>query len=159
MLDLEVCDMKKSTVVRTWLAGVIFLAGGLVLAGVSIGLMLGFGGTFTPSPVGQGAYEFEPTLNGFFWTTVGGIVFGGALAAAGGLVQLAAWIGALVNTSHLDDKTWFGVVLAGGIVGFFVGPLGFAAMLAYVVAGPDGMAENKSRAPLSTQPGVLATTA
>jgi len=159
MLDMEVCDMRKSTVVRTWLAGVIVLAGGLVMAGISIGLMLGFGGTFTPSPVGQGAYEFEPTLNGFFWTTVVGIVFGGALAATGGLVQLAAWIGALVNTSHLVDKTWFGVLLAGGVLGFFVGLLGFAAMLAYVVAGPDGMAEINSRAPLSTQPGVLATTA
>jgi hypothetical protein len=158
MLDAEVSEMRKSTVVRSWLAGVVLLAGGLLLAGIAIGLMLGFAGTFNPSPSGQG-YEFEPVLNGFFWTTVGGIVLGGVLAAIGGLVQLAAWIGALVNTYQLEDRTWFGVLLAGGLIGFAVGLVGFAAMLAYVIAGPDGMAAVKSRAPLGDQPGVLATTA
>jgi len=158
MLDVEVSEMRKSTVVRSWLAGVIVLAGGLLLAGIATGLMLGFAGTFTPSPSGQG-YDFEPTLNGFFWTMVGGIVLGGVLAAIGGLVQLAAWIGALVNTYQLEDRTWFGVLLAGGLIGFAVGLVGFAAMLAYVIAGPDGMAAVRTRAPLGSQPGTLATTA
>jgi hypothetical protein len=150
--------MSKSTVVRTWLAGVVAVAGGLVLAGICIGLMLGFGGTFSQSPSGQG-YDFEPTINGFFWTTVGGIVFGGVLATVGGLVQLAAWIGALVNTNHLEEKTWFGMLLASGLIGFVVGLVGFAGMLAYVIAGPDGMVAVNNRAPLSTQPGALAPTA
>lgn len=150
--------MSRSTIVRTWLGGVIALAGGLALAGVCIALMLGFGGTFTPSPTGQG-YDFEPTINGFFWTTVSGIVIGGVLAAIGGLVQLAAWIGALVNTYHLEEKTWFGVLLAGGLLGFVFGLVGFAAMLAYVIAGPDGMAAVNNRRPLSAQPGALAPTA
>lgn len=150
--------MSRSTIVRTWLAGVIAVAGGLVLAGVCVGLMLAFGGTFTPAPTGQG-YDFEPTVNGFFWTTVSGIVIGGVIAAVGSLVQLAAWIGALINTSHLEEKTWFGVLLASGLIGFAFGLVGFAGMLAYLIAGPDGTAEVKNRAPQSTQPGALATTA
>jgi hypothetical protein len=149
--------MSRSTIVRTWLGGLIAVAGGLALAGVCVGLMLGFGGTFTPAATGQG-YDFEPTLNGFFWTTVGGIVFGGVLAMVGGLVQLAAWVGALINTNRLEEKTWFGVLLASGLIGFVVGLVGFAGMLAYVIAGPDGMAMTTLRVPLAKQPGTLAPT-
>jgi hypothetical protein len=158
MLDQEGCNMSKATVVRTWLAGVIVLAGGLVLSGVFIGLMLAFGGTFTPAVSGQG-YDFEPSLNGFFWTTVGGIVFGCLLAATGGLVQFAAWIGALVNTFRLQDKTWFGVLLAGGLIGLAFGLVGLATMLSYVIAGPDGTKAVIQRPPMSAQPSALAPTA
>ncbi|SRR6266508_2780723 len=149
--------MSKSTIVRTWLAGLIALAGGLVLAGVSIAMMLSFGGTFTPSATDQG-YDFEPVLNGFFWSTVGGIVLGGVLAGVGGLVQLAAWIGSLVNTYHLEEKTWFAVLLAGGLIGFAVGLVGFAAMVAYVIAGPDGMAVRRAPGAIGAQPSTLAPT-
>ena len=46
-----------------------------------------------------------------------------------------SWIGALLNTSQLESKTWFAVLLLTGIFNF-----GFIAMLAYVIAGPDGSA-------------------
>ena len=67
------------------------------------------------------------------WSMLGlGIVGSLALVAAaiGGLV---AWIGALLNTSQLESKTWFLVLLLLGIFSF-----GFFAMVAYVIAGPDG---------------------
>jgi hypothetical protein len=51
---------------------------------------------------------------------------------AGGVAGLAAWIGALLNTAQLDDKTWFLVLLVLGIWN-----LGLVAMLVYVIAGPD----------------------
>jgi len=44
-----------------------------------------------------------------------------------------AWIGAVLNTANLADKTWFIVVLVGGLLG-----VGFLVTVAYVVAGPDG---------------------
>ena len=50
----------------------------------------------------------------------------------GGLVS---WIGALLNTSQLDSKTWFLALLLLGIFNF-----GFFAMIAYVIVGPDGTA-------------------
>lgn len=60
-------------------------------------------------------------------------------------MQLAAWIGTLVNTYRLEDKTWFAVVLAGGMLGLAFGLLGFATMVAYLIAGPDGMVVKQPR--------------
>jgi hypothetical protein len=131
--------MTKSTVTRTWFAGLVVLAVGLLAAGVSIGLMLAYGGTFTKAPSGN-AYDFVPSYDSFFWTTIGIMIAGFVAAAVGGLVQLAAWIGALANTYRLRDKTWFAVLLAGGLLGLAFGLAGFAAMVAYLIAGPDGMA-------------------
>lgn len=151
--------MTKSAVVRTWIGGLVLLAVGLLMAGISIGLMLAYGGTFTQAPAGNG-YDFVPSYDGFFWTTIWVLVAGCFAAAVGGLVQLAAWIGALANTYRLQDKTWFAVLLAGGLLGFAFGPLGFAAMVAYLIAGPDGMAAGQPRslAPAS-RPSSLAPTA
>jgi hypothetical protein len=149
--------MQKSTVVKTWIGGIVVLAAGLLVAGVSTGLMLAYGGTFTQSATTNG-YDFVPVTDGFFWSMVGLIVIGGVLAAVGGVVQLVAWIGALVNTYQVPDKTWFAVVLGGGVLGLFVGLIGFAAMIAYVVAGPDGMALPRPH-PAGPVPGALAPTA
>lgn len=135
--------MTKSTITKTWIAGLIVLAVGLLVGGVSLGLMLAYGGQFTPALGGNGS-EFVPRLDGFFWTMVGLMIVGFTAAAIGGIVQLAAWIGALVNTYQLQDKTWFVVLLTGGLLGLAFGLVGFAAMVAYVIAGPDGMAIRRS---------------
>ncbi len=130
--------MTKFTITRLWIAGVIAFAAGLAVAGAGVGLMLAYGGHFTPAVSGNGS-DFVPTFNGFFWMTITVMVMGGLIAAAGGVAQLCAWIGALVNTYPIQEKTWFIVLLAGGLLGMSFGPLGFAAMLAYVIAGPDGV--------------------
>jgi hypothetical protein len=134
----EVNNMTKSTITRTWIAGLVVLAAGLVVGGISLGLMLAYGGTFTAAPSGNG-YDFVPRTDSFFWTTVGFMLLGFTVAAVGGIVQLAAWVGALINTNRMADKTWFAVLLIGGLVGLVFAPVGFAAMVAYLVAGPDGM--------------------
>ena len=64
---------------------------------------------------------------------------------AGGIGQFVAWIGAVVNTSRLDDKTWFVVLLVLGLLSF-----GFIAMLVYVLAGPGGTAPPKEASALSS---------
>jgi hypothetical protein len=59
------------------------------------------------------------------------------LAMGGGMIAgLVSWIGALLITSQLESKAWFLALLLLGIFSF-----GFVAMIAYVVAGPDGTAE------------------
>jgi hypothetical protein len=151
-------NMNKSTVTKTWIAGLVLLALGLIVAGVSIGLMLAYGGTFTAAPNGDG-YDFVPRYDAFFGTTVFLIVVGGIAAGVGGLVQLAAWIGALVNTYQVPDKTWFAVLLVGGLLGFAFGLVGFAAMVAFLVAGPDGMTYARPRMPAQpSNPPTLAPT-
>lgn len=142
--------MAKTTIVRTWFGGLIALGAGLLLVGLSIVLMLAYAGTFTPAASGSG-YDFVPTLGGFFWLTTAGIVLGGIFAAVGGIVQLVAWIGALLNTYQLPDKAWFAVLLVGGLLGFAMGVIGLATMVAYVLGGPDGMAVRPlERRPLPT---------
>src|ERR1700693_5137801 len=146
MTRRRVIEMSKSTITRTWLAGLVALAVGLIVAAFSIGLMLGYGGTFTAAPSGNG-YDFVPSFGPFFWTMVGLMIAGFSLTAVGGLVQLARWVGALVNTYRLEDKTWFALVLVGGLLGLAFGLLGFAAMVAYLIAGPDGMANRAPEIP------------
>lgn len=130
--------MTKPTITKTWIAGLAVLAGGLVVAIVGVALMLAYGGTFTQVAGNASSYTFVPTLDSFFWTTVVVIVAGGILAGVGGIVQLAAWIGALVNSYRIPDKTWFTVLLVGGVFGLAFGLIGFAVMVAYVIAAPDG---------------------
>jgi hypothetical protein len=151
--------MTKSTITRTWLAGLVALAFGLVVAGISIGLMLGYGGTFTQTGTENG-YQFVPNFDSFFWTTVGVTIAGFSVVLLGGLVQLVAWIGALINTYRLQDKVWFVVLLAGGILSLAFGLIGFASMVAYLVAGPDGMAVRQPQVPAPTpRPSALMPTA
>jgi len=148
--------MTKSSVTRTWFAGLVVLAVGLLAAGVSIGLMLAYGGTFAKAPTGN-AYDFVPTYDSFFWTTVGFMVLGFTVAAAGGIVQLAAWVGALINTNRIADKTWFAVLLIGGLVGVVFAPVGFAGLASKTAfAAPRGIARNASAAgmkPLAARAG------
>jgi hypothetical protein len=141
--------MTKVTITRIWIAGLIAGAAGLLIGGVGLGLMLAYGGHFTPAATGSG-YDFVPTLNGFFWTTVGLMVAGFAVAAAGWAAQLAAWIGALINTYQLEEKIWFFALLAGGLLGLSFGLIQFAAMVAYLVAGPDGMALQQPQRPMTS---------
>ena len=60
--------------------------------------------------------------------------------AGGAIGGLVSWIGALLNTWRLESKTWFAVLLLLGIFN-----LGFFAMIAYLIAGPDGTARPRPR--------------
>lgn len=148
--------MAKHTITRMWIAGVIVLAAGLVMGGVSLALMLAYGGHFTAAASGNG-YDFVPTMNAFFWSMVTLMVIGFMVATVGLVVQLAAWIGALVNTYQISDKTWFLVLLIGGLLGLSFGVTGFAAMVAYLIAGPDALIAGQEQMPPTTRPGTLAS--
>ena len=73
------------------------------------------------------------SLNGevLVWT-IGARVIASLAIAAGGIAAIASWVGALLNTYRLQDKTWFAALLVLGLVS-----LGWLAMIAYVFAGPD----------------------
>jgi hypothetical protein len=138
--------MSKRTITRLWIAGLVILVVGFIVGGVGLGLMFAYGGHFTAKSGGNGS-DFVPNLDDVFWTTVGVAASGLAIALIGAIMQVAAWIGALVNTNRLQDKTWFIILLVGGLLGLSHGLLGFAAMVAYLVAGPDGTAETTGQRP------------
>jgi hypothetical protein len=155
---MEVIHMKKSTITKTWIGGLVVFAAGILVAIVGVGLMLAYGGTFT-QVADTNQYDFTPALNGFFWSTVWLTVLGGVVTAIGGVVQLASWIGGLFNSYLLPSKAWFAILIVTGVFSFAFAPIGFAGMLAYVVGAPDGEPYAKAQAPAMQPQMPLAPTA
>ncbi|MDN5766868.1 MAG: hypothetical protein L0H96_24220 [Humibacillus sp.] len=118
--------MRKSTVVKIFLGSLIGAAASLVLLIVAGLLAIGSDAFVMDGPdvVGIKAGLFGWTMLALVAVAVLGMV--AAVAA-----QLLAWVGAVLHTAQLPDKTWFVVVLVGGLVS-----LGFLATLAYVIGGP-----------------------
>jgi hypothetical protein len=126
--------MRKSTITRVWLGGLAGIAGGVLAFAVGTILMLGYGGTYG----GPSGSDFVPTMNASFWWMVGLVTLGALALVAGAIAQVVAWIGALVNTYALAEKTWFTVLLIGGLIGIFGMVLaGFVTMVVYLMIGPD----------------------
>jgi hypothetical protein len=68
------------------------------------------------------------------WTLLGLIGLAVLILLSAAVAHFVAWIGAVLNTAQLPDKTWFVVLLVVGLLG-----LVFIATIAYVIAGPDGV--------------------
>ena len=134
--------MSKATVVRLFVGSLIAIVGGLVLLFMTA--ILG---------AANGAFMMQgPDVVGIHSTGFGaGVVALATIATlaiiGGGIGQFVAWIGAVLNTAQLQDKTWFLVLLLLGVLSF-----GFVAMLAYVLAGPDDAASPAERTVIATEP-------
>jgi hypothetical protein len=119
--------MSKSLVTRLFVGGIAAFVAGIVLV-IAAGLIAWSSGAFVID--GEKVTGFQPTPQAWTFVFLGLI---GVLAIIGGSIAgLVAWIGALLNTAQLVDKTWFVLLLVLGLLSF-----GFVAMLAYVIAGPD----------------------
>jgi hypothetical protein len=120
--------VSKSTVTRVFLGSVAAVVAGGILAFAAVWIAYANGAFVMRGPDVIGV-QATPVA----WTIVG---LGGvaALAMIAGFVGgLVSWIGALLNTSQLEDKTWFVLLLVLGLFSF-----GLVAMIAYVIGGPDG---------------------
>ncbi len=120
--------MTKSTITRLFVGSLIAIVGGVVLLLAGLIASVASGALITS---GSQVTGFEPSAVG--WTSVGFLLVGVLVTIGGAIGQFVAWIGAVVNTSHLDDKMWFILLLVLGLLSF-----GLIAMLVYVLAGPDG---------------------
>jgi uncharacterized membrane protein len=116
--DAEEDAMTRSTLTRIWIVGLLLigLAGALALIGAALVASTG-------RPAG------------------GPFAFAIAALAVGGLVQLVAWVMAMLATARIQRWGWFASLLVLGMFG-----LEFFVMLAYVLWGPD------ERAPAATLP-------
>ena len=122
--------MTKSMVTTIFVGSLIAIVGGVIVAAAGVGIVLATG---TLQIEGPDVTGFQPSS--ITPAAIGLVLLGGLAIIGGSLGQFVAWIGAVVNTARLDDKTWFVVLLVLGLLSF-----GFVAMLVYVLAGPDGTA-------------------
>jgi H+/Cl- antiporter ClcA len=120
--------VSKATVTRVFWGSLVAVIAGAVLVFAAVWVAYANGAFVMDGPDVVGV-QSTPAA----WAVIGlGIV--AALAIIAGLIGgLVSWIGALLNTAQLEDKTWFIVLLVLGLVSF-----GLVAMIAYVIAGPDG---------------------
>ena len=134
--------MTKRTITIIWLIGIgVMIVGGLLALFGSLALASHIG-AFTAN------YQYAAYVpDGTFWALVSFIILGGIAVLGGIVVQVVSWIGAVINTNRLVDKTWYYVLLWCGIGGLvlslFTGPVGtlvgWVLMIVYLVGGPDDM--------------------
>lgn len=135
--------MTKATVTRLFIGGGVAIVAGAIVVVAAVWIAIA-NGVF----VMNGSDIVGLKGGAAAWSLLGlGIV--GALAIMGGLIAgLVSWIGALLNTWQLESKAWFIGLLLLGIFNF-----GFFAMVAFILAGPDGPTEAAMRrAQLAAQP-------
>lgn len=119
--------MSKRTVTRVFGGSLAAIAAGLMVLVVAGWLTYAQDRFIMDGPDVVGI-KSDP----FAWLMIG-LAALAILTVVGGLVaQFVAWLGAVVNTARLEDKTWFVVLLVMGLLSF-----GFVAMVIYILAGPD----------------------
>jgi hypothetical protein len=120
--------MAKATVTKVFLVGALAAIAGAIgaIAAVWIGIA-------NDVFVMNGSDVVALSWSTLTWSLAGIGVVAALAIAAGAVAGLVAWIGALLNLSQLESKTWFVVLLLLGIFN-----LGILGMIAYLIAGPDG---------------------
>ena len=118
--------MSRATVVGLFVGSVVAVIAGALLAFAAVWIAYA-NGVF----VMQGPDVVGVQATPFGWSMVGLAVVA-AVAVIGGFIgELVSWIGALLDTAQVEDKTWFLFLLVIGLLSF-----GIVPMIAYVVAGP-----------------------
>lgn len=120
--------MTKATTSRIFIGSVIAIVAGAILA-IAAATVAYANGVFITD--GHDVVGIRGT--GLAWAMAGLGIVAGVVMIGGFVGGLVSWIGALLNTARLNDKVWFLVLLLLGIWS-----LGVFAMIAYVIAGPDG---------------------
>lgn len=130
--------MTKSTVTKIFIGSLVAIAGGVVL--LVAGLFLAY---VNNAFIMRGPDVVGIHASALTWSMAGLAIVGVLAVIGGALAQFVSWIGAVLNTSQLEDKTWFIVLLLLGLLSF-----GFIAMLVYLIAGPDGTRDSAKQANL-----------
>jgi hypothetical protein len=127
-MSIETFRMSKKGVTRLFVGALVAGGAGLVLGVAALWAAL------ASDAIDLGG-DHVIDLNGGSgaWTALGLVTLGSLAILVATVAAVVSWLGALLNTWQLEDKMWFAALLALGLLGF-----GVVAMIAYVVAGPDG---------------------
>jgi len=132
--------MSKTTVTRLFVGSIVAIVAGVIVDVIAVLAAFAGGVIVIGGPDGVSLHG-----GSFAWTLIGLAVIGSLAITGGSLGALVSWIGALINTAQLEDKTWFVLLLVLGLFSF-----GFVAMFAYVIAGPDAYAQGPARTSVAT---------
>ncbi len=127
--------MSKATITRLFIGGALAVIGGAILAIAAVWIAIA-----NDVFVMNGPDVVALQGSALAWVLLGLGIVGGLAIMAGSIAGLVSWIGALLNTSQVESKAWFIALLLLGIFSF-----GVIAMIAYVIAGPDGPTETATR--------------
>jgi hypothetical protein len=119
--------VSKATIRKLFVASLVAIAGGLVLL-AGAGALAYANGSF----VKQGPDVVGVHATPFGWIMIGLAGVAILVLIASAITQFVAWVGAVLHTAELEDKTWFAVLLVTGLLSF-----GFIAMIVYLLAGPE----------------------
>ena len=141
--SIETVRMSKRNVTRLFVAAVV---------AVGVGLVLGVGALWAAlasDAIDIGGSEVIDVNGGSgAWTALALAVVGSLAILGGTVAAVVSWLAALLNTWELEDKAWFASLLALGLLG-----AGVVAMIAYVVAGPDGTKDGSHPVVATAAPG------
>lgn len=127
--------MSKTKITRLFVGSVLAVAGGVT---VGLGALLV---AIARGVVRLGGPDVIKLDDGALAGLLVWLAIASLVVAVGAVGAVASWVGALLNTFRLDDRTWFALLLVLGLCSF-----GWLAMAAYVLAGPDGTAQGTGRA-------------
>jgi H+/Cl- antiporter ClcA len=137
----EKFQMSKKTVTRLFVGAIVAVGVGLILGVAALWAAL------ASDAIDLGGSDVIDVNGGSgAWTALGLVIVGSLAILAGSVAAVVSWLGALLNTWQLEDKVWFASLLALGLLG-----VGVVAMIAYVVAGPDGTKQSVSGASLAAR--------
>jgi hypothetical protein len=134
-MSIELIRMSKKNVTRLFVGAIVAVGAGLVLGVAALGAALA-----TDAIDLGGDHVIDINGGSGAWTALGLVVVGAVAILGGTIAAVVSWIAALLDTWQLEEKTWFASLLALGLLGF-----GVVAMIAYVVAGPDGTKQSVPR--------------
>jgi hypothetical protein len=120
-------SMSKPAITRLFKVAVALVVAGSV-GGIGVAIW-----ALANGAIGIGGPQFVTVDAGLVAGAVVGEIVASVLVTVATVVAIASWAAALLNTSRLEDKSWFATLLALGLVS-----LGWVAMIAYVLRGPDG---------------------
>ncbi|SFN54538.1 hypothetical protein [Mycetocola miduiensis] len=117
--------MSRSVIAKLFYGSLI----AIVIAIAVLGAAIAFGSSsFT-----MDGSDVVGIQSAFGWGTVAVGASAVLVIVAASVAQFVAWIGALINTAPLENKTWFVILLVSGLLGF-----GLIAMLVYLLTEPHG---------------------
>lgn len=123
---LEKFSMSKPAITRLFKVAVAFVVAGSV-SGTAVAIW-----ALANGAVALGGSQLVTVHLATLAGALVGLVIASLLTSIGTIAAIVSWVGALANTAHLENKTWFTTLLVSGLVSF-----GWVAMIAYILRGPD----------------------